>query len=67
MPTSANAAKRAVRPGLILATVVGVLVSLAATSGPAGPATAAGALDCSGSTFYGVVPAATGSRIPPTW
>lgn len=60
MPTSANAAKRAVRPGLILATVVGVLVSLAATSGPAGPATAAGTLDCSGTTVYGVVPAASG-------
>ncbi|GAA4149199.1 DUF7507 domain-containing protein [Leifsonia shinshuensis] len=60
MPTSANAAKRAARPGLILATVVGVLVSLAATSGPAGPATAAGTLDCSGTTFYGVVPAASG-------
>ncbi|MEY9953802.1 hypothetical protein [Leifsonia sp. EB34] len=60
MPTSANAAKRAVRPGLILATVVGVLVSLAATTGPAGPATAAGTLDCSGTTFYGVVPAVAG-------
>ncbi|MFE4469579.1 hypothetical protein ACFRFH_12270 [Leifsonia sp. NPDC056824] len=61
MPTSANTVKRAVRPGLILATVVGVLVSLAATSGPAGPATAAGALDCSGTSIYGLVPGTLGA------
>ncbi|MEN2741923.1 hypothetical protein ABCS02_29420 [Microbacterium sp. X-17] len=61
MPTSANTVKRAVRPGLILATVVGVLVSLAATSGPAGPASAAGALDCSGTSIYGLVPGTLGA------
>ncbi|QNE34438.1 DUF7507 domain-containing protein [Leifsonia shinshuensis] len=56
MPTSANTARRAVRHGLILATVLAIPLSLAATAGPAGPANAAGALDCSGTSLYGVVP-----------
>jgi uncharacterized repeat protein (TIGR01451 family) len=56
MPTSAIAAKRAVRPGLILAMVSALLVSLVAMAGPTGQARAAGALLCTGNSLFGIVP-----------
>ena len=56
MPTSAIAAKRADRPGLILAMVSALLVSLVAMAGPTGQARAAGALLCTGNSLFGIVP-----------